>query len=438
MISIGVLTVKGSKCPWDYLQCYGVALSCSKKRDMKDRSSLAMKTARDNGWLKDYTWFQSTEELNKRPRPNRVKWPYTVVESIAKKYTTLSQFTKENKLAAAVARKQGWLDTFSWLKRSLNPYIVNNDTVYAYLFFDTKTVYIGRTIHPHERDFDHRNDEKSAVFRYAHKFNKDIPAMTLLSTGLSIETGLIKEDFYVKEFKRLGWFVLNKAKTGLKSGSVGLLRENKWTEKTCYAEAQKYKRYIDFERNSATAYNKAVKNKWVKQYTWLQRRVSLPRHISNRKKFVYTYELCESSAKRCNTLSKFKWKYPGAYKAALTNGWINEFTWLAQTHEFRWTEDLCFLEAKKYVKYREFVVHSPSAYNAAREHGWLNQYTWLTKKDISKKTVLQLSLDGCLIAKHNGAREAARSCGLTTASGIITCCNGKLRQCHGYIWKYEV
>ena len=431
-----LIPMKGNFFVWDYASCYALAKKCHKKRDLKEASTQAMRLARKNGWLKDYIWFETTESLNRRPRPARVKWPFERVQQIAKRYTTLAQFTKENKIASAVARRNGWLDKFTWLGRSLNPFDNRMDNVYAYVFKDTKSVYVGRTIHLQDRDYSHRNSSDSPVYKHAKINCIEIPKMTVLNTNESLEDGLFKEDLYVQEFKLLGWNVLNKAKTGIKSGSLGLIRDGKWNEATCYAEARKYTRYIDFERCSASAYNKALKNGWTKQYTWLKRRIILPRKPANPKKFIYDFDKCYELAKRCNTFSKFKDRYPGAFKASLTNEWIDQFFWLNRKQEFRWTKELCLKEAKKYTKYRDFATKSRSAYNAARANGWIDDYTWLVKKDISQRPVLQYTPDGKFVNRYNGVREAARILGLKTYSGIIGVCNGLHAKCHGFVWKY--
>lgn len=431
-----LIPMKGDFFVWDYASCYALAKKCHKKRDLKEASSRAMEMARKNGWLKDYTWFETTESLSHRPRPYMLKWPFERVEQIAKRYTTLSQFTKENKVASSVARKRGWLDKFTWLARSLNPYINCMDNVYAYVFKDAKAIYVGRSIHLQERDYSHRNSSKSSVYNYAKRNGFEIPKMTVLDSNVSLEDGLFKEDLYVQGFKLFGWKVLNKAKTGVKSGSVGLIREGKWNEATCYAEALKYIRFIDFQKCSPSAYNKATKNGWTKQYTWLKRRVVLPREPANPKKFIYDFDKCHEIAKGCNTFSKFRDRHPGAFKASLANGWLGQFTWLSREHEFRWTKELCLKEAKKYMKYRDFAIKSMSAYNAARDNGWIEDYKWLVKKDISKRPVLQYTPDGKFINRYNGVREAARALGFNY-TGIIGVCNGTHATCHGFVWKYE-
>ncbi|MBP3288882.1 MAG: hypothetical protein J6L79_06595, partial [Muribaculaceae bacterium] len=73
----------------------------------------------------------------------------------------------------------------------------------------------------------------------------------------------------------------------------------------------------------------------------------------------------------------------------------------------------------------------------AKDNDWIKDYIWLKKKDISKKVVLQYSLQGKFIARYNGVREATRINGFSSNSGISMCCNGKLNYAYGFIWRYE-
>ena len=92
--------------------------------------------------------------------------------------------------------------------------------------------------------------------------------MIILEKKLSLEEGLEKEDYYVNKYREEGWNILNKAKTGKKSGSLGSIGNGKWNRKTCYEEAKKYKTRNEFQKRSNSAYNAARRNGWLDDYTW--------------------------------------------------------------------------------------------------------------------------------------------------------------------------
>ncbi len=92
-----------------------------------------------------------------------------------------------------------------------------------------------------------------------------------------------------------------------------------WNYKHCSDEAKKYTKLNDFRNNSNCAYCVALKNKWLDDYTWLERE-----------------------------------KKPGGY----------------------WTQEHCYEEAKKYQTLNEFYKNSSSAYKVAKKNNWLSDYDW--------------------------------------------------------------
>ena len=55
-----------------------------------------------------------------------------------------------------------------------------------------------------------------------------------------------------------------------------------------------------------------------------------------------------------------------------------------------------------------------------------------------RKPVLQLDLEGTLIAEYEGVNVAAKAIGKPKdAIAITKCCSGKNQTAHGYIWRYK-
>ena len=229
-------------------------------------------------------------------------------------------------------------------------------------------------------------------------------------------------------YKESGWNVLNVAKTGIKSGSVGTLGTGKWTYKNCYEEAKKYTTLKDFRKcDNKSAYHKALKKGWLKDYTWLISTI----HRN------WTYDECYEEAKKYERRVDFQRGNGSAYEKALKNGWIDDYLWFKESvTKLKWTYNECYEQAKKYTTLKDFIKNSGNAYNVARNKHWLKDYTWLYKKDISQKKVAQYTLSGEFIRQYNGVREACRINGFKSNSGISQCCNGNLSHHQGFIWRY--
>ena len=132
-----------SKSKYDYNKCYELALKCEYRTEFCRYNSQAYKISKRNGWIDDYTWFRSGLVINGE---RHVKWTYDACCEESKKYKSRSEFRKNSGSAYDRARKQGWLDSFTWLKPKLKEKLKDFGKVYwiyGYFDFGNKTCYIG-------------------------------------------------------------------------------------------------------------------------------------------------------------------------------------------------------------------------------------------------------------------------------------------------------
>lgn len=220
--------------PWDYDTTKEEARKYKYYNDFRSESHQAYMVAYRRGWLKDYSWLiiEPYEPYNK-------KWNYDTCFAEAKKYKTRSEFNKKRSGAYDVARRNGWLADYIWMP-DLTELDAKVDSVYYYVFDEQNAVYVGRTLmyRQHIRDIEHRNYEKDAVFKYAHKHNCAIPKMQIIEENLTIQQGREREDYWRKYYEAHGYTMLNRGATGKKSGSIGAIASGKWTFEKAYKIAQ--------------------------------------------------------------------------------------------------------------------------------------------------------------------------------------------------------
>ncbi len=161
--------------------------------------------------------------------------------------------------------------------------------------------------------------------------------------------------------------------TLLANGSIMVIRKpnNYWNYENCYKEALKYKSRGEFSKGCHTAYSNALTNRWIDDYTWFSESAS---------KKKWNYETCFEEAKKYTTKSEFHDGSNGAYQIACRNKWLKDYTWFEDGNQKRikWTRESCYQEASKYKSRGEFVKGNQSAYSKASQNGWLDDYTWLS------------------------------------------------------------
>ena len=351
---------------WTYDTCFKEARNYKTRTEFQRGSAGAYIYARKNGYLSKFDWF---EEIKK---PDGY-WTRERCEEESRKYQSKTEFVKGCPAAHSAAVRGGWLDDFTWLVDKRFDIVKGKvDSVYVYVFEETKFAYVGRTLirRQKKRDKEHIfNIEADNVARYAKKMHVPVPPMKIIETNLTLEEGQDREDYWRKWYEQQGYTMLNRVATGKGKGSLGGISHGKWNRRTCREEALKYKSASEFEVNSSGAYAAALRNGWLKEYSWFA--------VLKRE---WDKETCIREAKRYKTRGDFFNGCRGAYIKSLREGWIGEFTWLhsRQTKPAGYWDNYehCYEEAKKYKNRRAFMRGCSGAYTKALKKGWLDDYSW--------------------------------------------------------------
>lgn len=193
-----------------------------------------------------------------------------IVFEIAKSCKCRSEFQKLNQQAYHVARINSWLDEMDWFgipQRHKPIENIRNNIVYIYEF-PNKVAYIGRTNNLKKRHKEHKREHKhsngkisiSQVLKYANDNSLLVPQPIILKNDLTLSESRAIEDEMCEKYKRDGYHLLNIAKTGINSGSIGaaLLYDN-YDE--ILEKAKTCKSRSEFKRNFGSMYNAARRMK---------------------------------------------------------------------------------------------------------------------------------------------------------------------------------
>lgn len=305
----------------------------------------------------------------------------------AKKYTLLKDFREKCPGGYKSALINNWINDFTWLKK-MNIMTDELDSVYGYFFENENAVYIGRTLMYRQkiRDYEHRTLKNDTVYIFSSEKNVKIPEMKIIEENLLFNDGKNREEYWRQYYLNNGFIIINKHKCG----SGGCLKT--YTLDDAINESKKYKKISEFQKKSCWAYSFLKKKGKLNELTWLSNQQKFPKGYWKDKKNVI------EKAKEYNSIKEFKKECNSAYQAALKNKYMNELHWLydekIKQPKFWNSYENCKNESLKYSSRNEFMRKSNGAYSSSVKHGWINDFTWI-KSRVSVKHGFWNDFENC-------------------------------------------
>jgi hypothetical protein len=318
--------------------------------------------------------------MNKRLRQEMKTSKYTYdhfLRAVQECNNSKTLFISKYRRLYDYSQRVGWYKSYTWH----NPVDSkqNQHVVYCYKDIESKSIYIGLTKNQTKRHLSHKTC--GPVFN--HFKEKQFPHPEILMANLTAIEAKRQEGIFVNEFRKAGWKILNKAKTGEKSSSLGGSNEV-LTYEVCYTIAQKYKSKSEFQKNDVSAYRKSLEKGWINSW------------FSNLTRLKWTREKCYEVAKEYKSKSEFRIKNQSAYNSALHNGWLNDYFWFkTRRRQSKWNEESCLKAAKSCRTRSEFAKKYSSAYKKALKNGWVNNYNWLEYSSILLKKRAKWTYETC-------------------------------------------
>lgn len=369
---------------------------------------------------------------------------YDICYNAAKQYENYSDFrTKANKYYCK-ALKKGWVKDYVWLRKGFYDMEAKIHIVYVYEIPKLKYAYVGRTMRPSIRKSQHKRDINDSVYKFVneHKITFDDIVYKVVKDNLTAKESQYYEKFYVNEYAKQQWKLINKAKTGSLGGNVLI-----WDYTTCYNEALKYKSETSFRHNSLAAYKKAHKMGWKKDYYWLEKYSPY---------IHYSYDECYQTALQCKNRNDFIKRFPSKYRYAKLNGFIDDFKWLMP----KVSNDNII----EYDLNGNFVCeHKNNEFKGAKRQSVLNcangkhqsgyERIWKFKSDVLNDNgevlptisgikeygtpIVQYSSSGDFIKEYKSIKSAADELGCSSSSLCDALQSVKTILCYGYAWRYK-
>lgn len=258
---------------YTYENCVEISKQYKSLKEFKDNDLICYGKCHRSGWLKDFTWLENDIQSSYD------KLDYETCYQRAKKCTSKTEMRDKQWSAFRKAKQEGWIYDYTWFN---TPHMVdkNHFCVYSYEDRENMTVYIGLTKDMHRRHRQHMikvpgKENYDRVKTYFILQGKDLPMYDVLSENLTASEAQFYENLWIETYKNHGWKILNKAKTGKGSSSLGSY-VNKWPKDVCIECAKKYTTLNDFMLFDNGAYQACCRNGWLDELTWIKKQTERP------------------------------------------------------------------------------------------------------------------------------------------------------------------
>ena len=249
-------------------------------------------------------------------KPNNFWEDKDNVYNAMKECRSRREFSQRFCRAYNIARKNGWYEEMAnnIFKKDdvFNNYNAEIHIVYAYEFKDLNYVYIGRTLDIKRRHREHAKNEKDSVCKFIKKHSCKLPEVKILEKNLTAENSQIQENFWLEDYLRRKWSIINISPTGLNKSSLGG-SFRKWNYEKCQIAASKCKSKEDFKNKFVGAYNISRKYGWIYDFFNF--------NLKKNNGCFDTFEQCIEEIKKFKTLGEIRKQYPFLYQKICKNKW---------------------------------------------------------------------------------------------------------------------
>lgn len=248
-------------------------------------------------------------------RKHRGYWTYSICKEIALKYDNKRDFRLYDGLAYFASKSHNYLHSICLHMKPLNN--AYRRCIYAFEFSETNSVYVGLTYSMKLRQIKRINKSSDTVTMYINKTGL-IPTYKQLTDYVEVEQAIKLEEEYVDKYKKDGWNILNRAKTG----SIGWTGKKHKYDDFEYVESivLEYKSVGDLMKRNNALYLKIRDNGW--RDIFYQKLNYKKRYPS----FFWTKENLIEYVGGFKSMKDFKIKHTCAYRIACKNKWISELS----------------------------------------------------------------------------------------------------------------
>jgi predicted GIY-YIG superfamily endonuclease len=286
---------------------------------------------------------------------------------IAKKYSSRSAFSKNEKGPSAAAKRLGiYEDVCKHMIKGKNH---KDERCIYFIEFPNNIGYVGLTNNFKTREKQHRNSKKSCIAIHKNNTGHDF-TIKMIDDYMSESEAQIKETYWYDYYNQLGFTLLNVIKTGGLGGSNII-----HTFESCRKDALLFKRKKDYRLNKSSSYESARANNWLKDIC-----IHMEKYFNE-----WSLEKILKISKNYNSVWDFGKKNRAAYEWVRLHGFLDDLIkQIGKTKKSRnfYTKEFCEKEALFCKNRSEFSRKNSMAYVVSKENKWLEIF--FPKKQINQ------------------------------------------------------
>lgn len=188
------------------------------------------------------------------------------------------------------------------------------DNIYIYLWEEFSTIYIGRTINPKSRHYQHKHLPRETTYQFSSEHGVEHPKMVIIENDLTVEDGIEREKYWINEYRNNSpYTVLNKTKGGEVGYNCGRQlyteEELKQHKKKYYEENKEW--LLALEKKYYHEHKEEIKEKrkdYFKEYNdYHKEKYKNYREVNKEKIREYKKNYCETNKEKISKCLK-EWR----------------------------------------------------------------------------------------------------------------------------------
>ena len=126
------------------------------------------------------------------------------------------------------------------------------DNIYIYLWEELNTIYIGRTVNPKSRHYQHRHIPTEKTYKFSSEHGVEHPKMIIIENNLTAEEGIEREKYWINFYKENNHYTILNKTCGGQIGRLSIFTEEEKKEKYSTSKRKRNEYMKEYRKKNKT------------------------------------------------------------------------------------------------------------------------------------------------------------------------------------------